>query len=144
MRCPQCQTEALSGSLYCDACGHRLFAWLGDPFGALEQAGEVVGTVGPIVGLAARRPGFPWGKAAVGLLVLLLSLARSPLPTVLVAVGLIVALRRWPRMGCALFALLLFGALVLLTLFPAIPLRRFPLGSAGRFYSFDALLEALV
>lgn len=124
MRCPKCQTENPSDTLYCDACHLRLFAWLGDPFGNLDlpvvaaqpsrsggAASTLVSSTTPITGTQEysreRRhdetPAFPWGKAVVtGLLTVIL--LSSPVWAVFTAVSLGLAIWRFPRISSCMFA----------------------------------------
>jgi hypothetical protein len=37
MLCPECGTDEQQPGGFCTRCNHRLFAWLGDPFGGLER-----------------------------------------------------------------------------------------------------------
>jgi hypothetical protein len=136
VRCPRCQHDNGATALYCDACRHRLFAWLGDPFGNLEPSGEPVMRSGP---WAPARPaastssvgrtgqvaapsttagsGFPFIKATVAGVFALFVLASAPLVVKLLLIGAIVsALLVWPGMGWLAFLGLLCGAGVTVTL----------------------------
>lgn len=108
MRCPSCQTENPAQALDCRACGHRLYAWLGDPFGARER---------PVRVIVARRGASPasghvWLKAVVALVCFVLVAPRTN-SVALIALGSVaVVLWRWPRLGCLPFAVVLAVALL--------------------------------
>jgi hypothetical protein len=93
MRCPDCHASNPPDRRTCGVCGHRLFAWLGDPFGALDRPAATTGgrrQIGGAAVVAASTPaaparpepiaapprgGVPWGKVSViGLLVWLIPL----------------------------------------------------------------------
>ncbi len=109
--CPGCPATNPPTALYCWACRHRLFAWLGDPFGELEAPGlpaqahqqpAATGAAAAPAGAApVRRAGYPWGKLVVGGIAawaLWASLDHG-MPAALAAVAILAVLWRWPRMG---------------------------------------------
>ena len=114
MRCPQCQQENRGHRLYCRACNHRLFAWLGDPFGNVELSGHLA------------PAGFPWGKAVAAAPFVLWLFSVSPGWAGLLAVMVGVALGRWRRLGWRPFGVLLGVALL------AIWLLALPTSPSGR------------
>ncbi|MBI4497026.1 MAG: hypothetical protein HY689_03885 [Chloroflexi bacterium] len=109
MRCPQCQAKNRRESLDCGACGGRLFAWLGDPFGNLELPAALVRRPGAPAGSAA---GFPWGKSLIAGTLLLLLFQVAPGRTLVAAVAIAALLWRWPRMGGCAFTLVLVWMLI--------------------------------
>ena len=119
MRCPQCQTESRPPDEFCARCGHRLFAWLGDPLGAIEAAGP-----------AAAAPGAPLArssstaKVAAALVAIVALALLSPVWAALLFVTVGVVLWRWPRIGWGAYGALLISVIIAALLWA--------LASAGR------------
>ena len=122
MRCPACQTENADEALSCHRCRHRLFAWLGDPFGNLEPPGQ------PPAAETRAPAGSRWEKVAVASLLVVLLLIVSPGSAVVTAAVLAVVVRRWPAIGWGAFNVLLGAMLVAAWVLPPIP----PLWSPAR------------
>jgi hypothetical protein len=107
MRCPQCHTESRPPDEFCARCGHRLFAWLGDPLGAIEAAGP-----------AAAAPGAPLArssstaKVAAALVAIVALALLSPVWAALLFVTVGVVLWGWPRIGWGAYGALLISVVI--------------------------------
>jgi hypothetical protein len=121
MRCPKCLTANYDEALYCQRCGHRLFAWLGDPFGSFEDAGgrgEQRSLAQP--GAAAAQPaslGLAWSAMIIaGLLLILAVFPGSSLGTVASGGAIVFMLWRCHRLSTGRFLLALIATLAVVSL----------------------------
>jgi hypothetical protein len=111
MRCPSCGLDAPAGDS-CSACGARLFAWLGDPFGGMElPAPRTAVARHP----AAARPRPSNAKLLVAALVIVFVASLSALWATLLVITFLLVLVRWPGLGWLRWNLLL-GAFVLMAI----------------------------
>ena len=128
IRCPSCRAENSLDALQCEVCDRRLFAWMGDLFGARDSPDErsepdaartaywreslqeaSAGTPSTIV---APRDGFPGGKAVVAATFVWITVWFAPLGAVLIAVAAGFVLLRWRRVEWPMFLAVLIGLLV--------------------------------
>lgn len=112
MRCPRCGTDGAAGG-YCSACGRRLFAWLGDRFGAMELVGP--GRAASPVS-ARSRSVTSTGKVIFGLCIIAVVFVASPVWAAVLLIGFLVVLWRWPGVGWLPWSLFLTGVLLLAVL----------------------------
>jgi tetratricopeptide (TPR) repeat protein len=113
MRCPRCGTQGAAGG-YCSGCGRGLFAWLGDPLGAMETVGPAAAAAAP-VSLRSRRA-TSTGKLIFGLCVIALVFVASPVWSAVLLASCLVALWRWPGVRWLPWSLFFGGGLLLAVL----------------------------
>ena len=115
MGCARCGHANPAGSLHCQSCGHRLFAWLGDPFGNLDPPAHPAAS-GTTAAITARSVATTsWGRWVTASVVVLLSYPFDEthgLWTLAGAVLLAVTLWRRPRVDWLVFLVLLVLAAV--------------------------------
>lgn len=129
MRCPRCEANNLRQELYCGRCHHRLFAWLGDPFGQrdLPSAARAAPSLGrdqaredqarttlaqePWANDTRQRQCVPWGKIFVAVLALWIVAPYSPGGAALAAVVIGLALLQSPEMSWLPFLGVVVGVL---------------------------------
>jgi len=119
VRCPLCLTDGGDPGGF-RRCGHRLFAWLGDPFGSLNPP-----ALAEAAGVAPRARPTSTGKIVVALAaVVAVSLLSPGWAAAMFAVCAIV-LFRWPGASWWTWAMLLTSGVVLALLWA--------LGAGARF-----------
>ena len=111
MRCLRCGTEGAS-ALYCTRCGHRLFAWLGDPLGAMELTGlSSAAAATPRTSSATTA-----AKVILGVCAVLLASYISSAWAAILLIAFLVVFWRWPRIGWRPWSIFLGGVLLLAAL----------------------------